>query len=130
MADSKDISILFIDGKAIAHSTDRRELIEKAYEIVGDIDDGYPYYSSRTCSLDGFGKCIDWHAGVGWLRNATRVSDGSAIGFSSAPRRLRPPSRPPSRPTPLPAHLYGKRGEMTKSLETGGAIPTTKDGER
>lgn len=77
--DSKETSILFIDGKAIAHSTDRRELIEKAYKIVGDIDDGYPYYSSRTCSLDDFAKCLDWHAGVGWLRNATRVSDGSEV---------------------------------------------------
>lgn len=56
MADSKEISILFIDGKAIAHSTDCRELIEKAYEIVGDIDDGRPYYSLRTCSLDDFGR--------------------------------------------------------------------------
>lgn len=40
------------------------------------------------------------------------------------------PFRFPSRPTHLPAHLYGKRGEITKSLETGGEIPTTKDGER
>lgn len=79
MADSKEISILFIDGKAIAHSTDRRKLIEKAYEIVGDINDGYPYYSLRTRSLDDFAKCLDWHAGVGWLRNATRVSDGSEV---------------------------------------------------
>ena len=79
MTDDKETSILFIDGKAIAHSTDCRELIEKAYEIVGDIDDGRPYYSLRTCSLDDFGKCIDWHAGVGWLRNATRISDGSEV---------------------------------------------------
>ena len=79
MADSNEISILFIDGKAIAHSPDRSELIEKAYEIVGDIDDGYPYYSLQTRSLDDFGKCIDWHAGIGWLRNATRVSDGSEV---------------------------------------------------
>ena len=46
MADSKEISILFIDGKAIAHSTDRRKLIEKAYEIVGDVK----YTRLKSCA--------------------------------------------------------------------------------
>ena len=85
---SKLIFPFFLSGYRIVEGKKRYEKLNDAaysalkYRVCAAnffINDGYPYYSLRTRSLDDFAKCLDWHARVGWLRNATRVSDGSEV---------------------------------------------------